>query len=356
MGTNENARKRALYTGQAHQHALKSLRRDQRKGCGPIPVATTAQAALEALILERIGEWSPVFWSPFVLAYGIAWVDPSPEDLIVGIPVQYLPDLIRELIPKLHTSGPSANDDIEIQGIAGLRFSYENGHVVLYRPGEPARVSIPLENESLWHKAIKIATDGFDSDLAFPWDSHPNAWHPAELYFINTSWPGRYAIGGEHYQASRLASDLLRRLPGLCSPFMAHDMWFNFYGATDSEYYIQFEWQNSRPPNAVLDLILDRTFGLDVQIDLVHDQTSLADVYADHCTWVRLVSRDGSGSRIDLRYLRYNGDLAEEFPPLFKGERSRRRELERIYGYPPSPPAPTAPRQLDESINMNGGY
>ncbi|WP_169981719.1 hypothetical protein [Microbispora sp. H10836] len=356
MGTNENARKRALYTGQAHQHAIKSLHRDQGKGSRPIPVASTAQAALEALILERIGEWNPVFWSPFVLAYGIAWVDPSPEDLTIGIPAQYLPDLIRGLIPTLHPKAASASDDVEIQGIPGLRFSYEGGHVVLYRPGETARVRIPLKNESLWHKALKIGIDDFDSDLTFPWDSHPNAWHPAELYFINASWPGRYAIGGEHYQASRLASDLLRRLPGLCGPFLAHDMWFNFHGATDSEYYIQFEWQNSRPPNAVLDLILDRTFGLDVHIDLVHDQHSLADAYADHCTRVRLVSRDGSGSRIDLRYLRFKGDLAEEVPPLFEGVRSRRRELEHLHDYPLSPPAPTAPRRVDESLNMDGGY
>ncbi|MFI6883776.1 hypothetical protein [Streptosporangium canum] len=339
MGKNKTARKRALLTGQSHQHALMSLKRDRGQGAAPIPVAPIWQAAFEALLLERIGEWDPDFWCPGVLPFGITWVDPSPYDLTIAIPRRYLPDLIRQLIPTIDYGQwhRPRDDDFEFHGVPGLRFRYENCYIVLYRPGQPARVKIPLENETLWHKAIKIATAEFPPGTILPWDTNPQDWHPAETYYSTVSWPARYAIEGEHYQASRLASDLLRRLPGICKPFVSHDMWFNFYGSTAAEYHIQLEWQNSQPPHAILDLILDRKFGLDVQLELVHDQESEADCYTDQCRWVRLRSMDESGSRIDLRYLKFEPvSPPEGLFVIFEEVRQQRLELEHKYGYPSS--------------------
>ncbi|WP_165494962.1 hypothetical protein [Actinomadura roseirufa] len=83
MPKDELARRRVRYTGQAHQHALNSVRRDGREHSA-IPVARPPQSFLEALALERIGDWNPAFWAHNILGVGLAWVDPAPNGIALG--------------------------------------------------------------------------------------------------------------------------------------------------------------------------------------------------------------------------------------------------------------------------------
>lgn len=142
-------------------------------------------------------------------------------------------------------------------------------------------------------------------------------------------------IGSTQYKASRLASDVLRRLPGLCKPFSTHDMWFNF--GRDERYHIEFEWQSSGPPRDILDLLLDRKDGLDVRID--SRDRSLSHYYSEDCAYVRLPG--ATGGRLDLRHLRDSPEILQALEAnrraLCRDRTAERRlELERKYDYPSS--------------------
>jgi hypothetical protein len=166
------------------------------------------------------------------------------------------------------------------------------------------------------------------------WDSHPFDWHPLEIRHLAEGRRGRYQIGGEHYQASRLASDLLRRLPGIYRPPSSHDMWFNFHGRTDAEYHIQLEWELGQPPAPVLDLLLDPLFGMDVDIELTYGQATRDDCYTNECSRVRLVSRDGTRSRVDLRRLMLptpNDESPSSLTFRYR-QHAERQELQTLYG------------------------
>lgn len=329
-------RRRSLYTGEGYEHASHAL--DQADGGSPIPVASLDQAALEALFLERVGEVSLDLWEPAVLAFGIAWVSPPPDSLDVGIPSRFLPDIIRQISPTVLTEDlrgdiSGDNDVVEVQGIPGLRLRHEAGYTVLYRPGLPGRIRIRA-TESAWRLAWRIARHPWADRVVALWDGHPHDWHPLEIRYLTDGWPGRYQIGREHYQAGRLASDLLRRLPGICTPPSCHDMWFNFHGKTDAEYHIQLEWELGQPPAPVLDLLLDPVFGMDVDIELTYGQVTLEDCYADCCSRVRLVNRDGTRSRIDLRRLMLPTPK-EEMSRLSRSRQHRhakRHKLQALYG------------------------
>lgn len=336
MGNKRNrvAHRRSLFTREGYQHAIEALGR--AGGGRPIPVAYADQAAFEALFLERVGEVDLDLWEPTVLPFGISWVSPYPDSIDVGVPRRYLPDIIRQIIPTVFAEdtyqvGPECGDVLEVQGIPGLRFRYEAGHVVLYRPGRPGRIRIPAK-EITWRKALWIALRAWDDRATVLWDSHPNEWHPLETRFVE-DWPARFRIDGEHYRASRLASDVLRRLPGICRPPSCHDMWVNFHGRTAAEYYIQLEWAHGLPPAPILDLLLDPEFGLNVDIQLTYGQQTQQDCYTDDCSHVRLISLDGTGSRIDLRRLMHR--TSDQESPLGLELRRRslveRREHERLF-------------------------
>jgi hypothetical protein len=218
----------------------------------------------------------------------------------------------------------------EVWGLPGIRHRTEDSVAVLYRPGLPGRIEIPLDHADLWEKAVLIAKASFE-DAIFFWDECPEDWHPSEKGFAD-SWPERYGIGNVHYHDSRLASDVLRRLPAICKPFAAHDMWFNFRGGDG--YEIEFEWQNSGPPREILDLLLHDKDGLPVQIDTFNGERSTDHFYTDDCAFVSLQSQ--SGSRFDLRHLRYQRDRGDEARPTQRDPARRRLELERMYGYPSS--------------------
>lgn len=337
MGNKRNrvAHRRSLYTHESYTHVIEAW--NQAEGEAPIPVASLDQAALEALVLERVGEVSLDLWEPTVLPFGISWVSPRPHSLDLGIPYRYLPDIIRQTTPTvpvedLSWNAPTDDDVVEVQGIPGLRLRHEAGHAVLYRPSLPGSIRIRA-TEPVWKRASWIARHPWSDRVISLWDGHPHDWHPLEIRYLAEGWPGRYQIGGEHYRASRLASDLLRRLPGICRSPSSHDMWFNFHGRTDAEYHIQLEWELGEPPAHILDLLLDPLFGIDIDIELTPAQAAREDCYNDNCSWVRLVSRDGTRSRIDLRRLMYPTPN-DEIPSSMNFHHRRqaeRQELEMLY-------------------------
>ncbi|MGC4952987.1 hypothetical protein ACLQ2P_07190 [Actinomadura citrea] len=337
MAKNRLAVRRSRYTLQAHQHALESIRRDGPRH-GAIPRATPHQAFLEALALERIGAWNPAFWNPDILGFGLTWVDPAPDGISLGIPTRFLPDIAAALMPTSsddELAAPFCGKHSEVGGMPGLRFQPNGSSVILHAPGIAGRIEIPLASPDLWEKAVLIARACFDSTVNLLWDLMPDALHPVERAFTE-GWPERYALGGAQYRASRLASDVLRRLPGICKPFSTHDMWFNFRG--DEGYHIEFEWQNSGPPRDVLNLLLHRKDGLDVRID-PQDQP-IGHFYSDDCTYIRMPG--ATGGRLDLRHLRDSPQTLKALQHAdLKARRwdhtvQRRLELERIYGYPSS--------------------
>lgn len=326
------ARARATLTGQSYQHALHSIHRDglSRR---PIPHAEPSQAEIEALALERIGDWAPAVWYPSAPGFGVLWVDPSPTSITIA--TSYLPDLIRQLTPTISLDGPEPGflaAGSEVRGVPGLRFRERGRNVVLYRPERQGRIVIRTASNSLWRKAVTIGLDDFGDQVILPWNSHPDGWHPTEE-LAERHHHRDAADQAAHY---RLASDLLRRLPGLCRPFLAHDMWFNFFTGRHDAYQIHFEWQNSGPPNKVLDLLMDADGGLGTTIEPnpLLGQHCDADCYSDTCGYVRLI--DPAGCTLHLRHLRYE-DPAELPRSWLLSQGSRRHRLELALGYPPSP-------------------
>jgi hypothetical protein len=328
--------RRSRYTLQGYEHALEAIRRDGRQH-GAIPRAVPHQAFLEALALERIGEWRPACWRPDILGFGIAWVDPSPACITLGIPTRYLPDIASTLMPSSSIDALADSNDgpyAEIYGLPGLRFRLDGRTVILQIPGMAGRIEIPTASPDLWEKALLIAQASFDDTVVSLWDLLPDTWHPLERAYA-VSWPERYAIGGVQYRASRLASDVLRRLPGICRPFSRHDMWFNF--GRKEGYEIEFEWQDSGPPRDVLDLLLHRKDGLGVRIDT--QDRPVGRLYSDDCTYVRLVG--DTGGFFDLRRLQRSPETCEALRRYRATRRrdpvaERRLELERKYDYPSS--------------------
>lgn len=225
---------RMLYTGEDHGRALGELRR-QRAGSPPIPdAADDGQAVLESLFLEVIGRCRKDRWQPYMLPFAVRSVTPRPHELIVRVPKQYLPDVLREVLP----AWPAADEDgtgepgCQVYGIPGLRARLTRGQVILARPGLPGRIIIPSPADRA-RKAALIAVDmhGGEADMRLPWLTHPRDWHPAEEHFAG-AFSQHHATRGA--PGSRLASQILRRLPGLCPAPRAyyHDMWFNRFGDT----------------------------------------------------------------------------------------------------------------------------
>jgi hypothetical protein len=89
--------------------------------------------------------------------------------------------------------------------------------VVLHLPGVAARIEIPLDSRELCEKATLIAQASWNDGTMLFWGDGFADLHPAERTF--TEWcPDLYGIDHRRYKASSLASDVLRRLPGICKP------------------------------------------------------------------------------------------------------------------------------------------
>lgn len=317
---------RMTQTGESHNQAIVEIRRIPA-GALPIPEAAhTDQAFLESCFLEAIGQCPKDRWRPRLLPFAVRSVTPRPDELIVRVPAEFLPDIIGGIMPSWAAADEEAGTVSQVHGIPGLRARHQQGRVVLTRPGLTGRISIPAP-AGRWRKAALIAADlgGRDHGMQMPWLTHPFDWHPAEARWV-ASWPGHYSPDSRQYRDSLLASQILRRLPGLCPVPRAyyHDLWFNRFGDTCA---IQFEWALGFPHHVVLSRLLDPVFGPGVDI-APHDGQSLEDCYADTARHVRVQSARQPATWIDLRRTVWDEDKHDEsFVREFAKQCRRRRDI-----------------------------
>ena len=217
-------RRRSL-TGETYQQAHRALS-ELLPGTAPIPAATPDLAALEALVLDRIGSCDLDLWHPGVLPFEITSITPRPDRLTMRVPRAFLPDIIRQIMPTITDEHGEPN----VGGVIGLRVTPKRGIARLRRPGLPGLIEIPA-TRSDWDRAVKIATDGWAEGVNPAWLTHPNRWHPGELALLE-AYPDHYAPGGEQYRKSAFASAVLRRLPGMCphpETTEYHNLWINMW-------------------------------------------------------------------------------------------------------------------------------
>lgn len=266
---------RAAQTGETPEQARAALLR-LGPGTPPIPdAASEDQEFLESLFLEKLGRCRLHGWSSPSVPFMVSSVTPLPDELTVRVPAVFLPDLIFDIMPRWAVEDGD-QDAPDVSGIAGLRALPERGRIVLFRPGFQGRIVIPVR-PNMWRKACLVATDlnGSPGRVQMPWRISPTKCHPVEIRYME-SYPSRYSPDSQRY-GSRFASQLMRRLPGLCPPphGIYHDLWFNKIGRKCS---IQFEWKDGPSHAAVLKRLLDPVFSPGAEIDLLDGET-VADTY-----------------------------------------------------------------------------
>lgn len=321
---------RAAQTGETPQQALDGLR-TLDPGTPPIPDAATAdQAFLESEFLELLGRCDWDRWRLRMLPFTVRSVTPRPHEVIIRIPGEFLPDVIREVMPSW-VADEAVQDSPEVHGIAGLRARYDRGRgmATLHRPGFPGRIAIPAPL-GLWRRAALVAADlcGDGSPVVLPWLSAPDDWHPCEARFAQPR-PGSSSPGGWRYSHYGFGSQVMRRLPGLCPLPRAewHSLWINHAD-------IQLEWENGPAHAAVLERLLDPEFGPGAEVELLNGQ-SRADCYADKAGTVKARSARQPESLIALRRIVEPASARPSALTVKFGDykRGRRDAAERIHGY-----------------------
>jgi len=161
-------------------------------------------------------------------------------------------------------------------------------------------------------------------------------YHPAAVVFSASAEPGsaqRYSPDSWQYCYSRFASQILRRLPGLCPPPRAYsrDLWLNRFGDTCR---IEFEWFSGADHDVVLDRILDPVFGPGAEIELLDGQ-SVAGCYAGAHYAVKLRCIRQLGTWIALRRAAWerrpdDEDIIRTFGVV---QRRFREAVEKQHGY-----------------------
>jgi hypothetical protein len=323
---------RTAQTGERPRQALDELRQ-LGPGVPPVPDAATGdQAFLEAQVLERLGRWNPDRWRRQMQPFGIRSVSPRSHEIVLRVPAEFLPDIIRAIMPRWLAEDEASDEQPEISGIPGLRARYEQGQGILGRPGFPGRIAIPA-TPGLWRKAVRVAAAlyGTDGQVRLPWLLTPDDWHPAEVGFTE-AWPDAFSPSGSEHRASAFTSRILRRLPGLCPLPRAdwHDLWINHWNGTPD---IQFEWQNGAAHAAALERLLDPEFGPGAELELLDGQ-SAQDCYSDMAGRVRARAAGEPGGRVVLRRLlcRDGGAIAG-IPDFGGGRRTHRDAVEQAHGY-----------------------
>jgi hypothetical protein len=133
---------RAAQTGETFQQSFEALGRLSPEA-PPIPdPAGEDQAFLESRFLESIGRCDVDRWRPRMLPFSVRSVTPLPDELLVRVPLKFLPDILRQVMPFWSTD-EEEDGHPEVYGIAGLRGCYERGRLILTRPGLPGRIAIP---------------------------------------------------------------------------------------------------------------------------------------------------------------------------------------------------------------------
>ncbi|GAA0930395.1 hypothetical protein [Nonomuraea longicatena] len=272
-------------------------------------------------------------WSRDIPGFGVAWVDPSPGGIALGVPTAFLPDVVAQLMPTIaveELSRVTRDGYGEIDGVPGLRHRIEGRTAVLSVPGLPVRIDIPLAEPGLWEKAVLIAREYRNDGVVFLWDSHSLRWHPAERAFTMARlW--KYGAGGHLYRHSAGFGRAAPH-PGDLRALAGHELWFN---PRVDEYEIQFAWQNSGTPREFLGLLLDRRDGLRVTPEPGGGTRPVGLRPDDDYARVRL--RRDSANLLDLRPYRFEPRSDDAVLTSLLTSRQRRRlERERVHGYPPS--------------------
>ena len=327
------ARGRSARTGESCRDALNEIRLLQ-PGTPPIPSAANMhQAALESDFLEAIGKCPKDRWRPRMRPFAIKSVTPRPDALIVRIAAKYLPDIVRDIAPAWRPEEVKDGEVVNMSGIPGLRAFHKRGHTVLSRPGVPGRIIIPVPADR-WRKAVLVAADlwGYEGGTCSPWLTRPRQWHPAETRLAENR-PERYATDGWQYGNAWLASQILRRLPGLCPmpwPYY-HDLWFNRFGDKCS---IQFEWAFGATHDVVLGRLLHPVFGFNGEIALLGEQT-LADCYSGSEYGVNIQYVPQPACSISLRRAVWEPADGDEAAAMEFGQLKwpYRSAVEKKYGY-----------------------
>lgn len=254
---------------------------------------------------------------------------PYRDRLDIGILERMLPFWLRTMLPYGHV-GPQNQPpgSVDIRGIPGLRATHENDHIVLHLLGQAGQIRIRAD-EPPWDKALFIAKLPWTAEVIDLGSQAPGDWTHLEIEAFRR-WKGAM-----RFRPSRLASDTLRRLPGICKPASSHDLWEDLTSrGFAGGYRFNIEWVGGRSFAPLLNLLLDPDVGMDVEIEpLASIEQTLDDCYADECTYVRLVGRDNPHSRLTLRRSLYNVDAdTAEFDRRWKRDhQDQRRAAELLY-------------------------
>jgi hypothetical protein len=148
---------RIQHTGESYRSALVEVQ--TLPASWPIPdPAEAAQAALESEFLEIIGHCPKDRWRPRMLPFAIRWVTPRSHELVVCIHREFLPDIIRDLMPTWALEEEKEGAVCNLYGIPGLRPRIRKGKVVLSRPGLAGRIVIAGPAAD-WKKATLVAAE-----------------------------------------------------------------------------------------------------------------------------------------------------------------------------------------------------
>jgi hypothetical protein len=143
----------------------------------------------------------------------------------------------------------------------------------------------------------------------------------------------RFGSDGWQYRNTWFASQILRRLPGLCpAPWLYyHDLWFNRVG---EECSIQFEWAFGAAHNVVLARLLDPVFGVDGEIALLSGQ-KLDDCYSGTEYRVNIQYAPQPACSISLRRAVWGSADGNGAAGITFGQAKRqyRSDVEKKYGY-----------------------
>lgn len=252
------AKGRADLTGETRQQVQTELRR-LGEGRPPLPDAENQdQASLEADILLLLGRCRyQRHWHPGV-PFMVSSVTPRSDRLVLRVQDDYLPDVIRDILPSWAEEKNPANN---LSGIAGLRFRCDYDRVTLARLGRPGRIVIPVKRWA-WDKACAVAMELLlkEDDYRFPW-----AESPAKM--TDTEEQSASLEPRADPSADRFLSQILRRLPGLCPPPQAsyYDLWANWAGGGCT---IKLEWMYGPSHAEVLRRLFDSGLTPDMAIDL----------------------------------------------------------------------------------------
>lgn len=324
---------RAAQTGERFSQALDELRR-LGPAVPPVPGAEAPdQAFLEAQFLERAGRWNPDRWCPRMQPFGIRSVSPRPREILLRVPPEFLPDVIRAAMPHWLAEDEDGGQP-EVAGIPGLRAGHEQGRGVLHRPGFPGRIAVAAP-PGLWRKALAVAAamSGQGGLIRLPWVTSPRDWHPCEAGYADAH-PDDFSPAGACYRASGFASRILRRLPGLCGLPRAdwHDLWITrMHGTPD----IQFEWLNGPACAVALERLLDPEFGPGAELK-PFDRQSARDCWSGGASRVRARAAGDDGGQLVLRRLaeRDDGGTADLGGLLIR-QHAERAAAEQEHGYRP---------------------